>query len=164
MTVKERIQEYLNYKGVSPTSAERELGWGNGAFTKAKSITVDRAKELLLYYPDLSAEWLLRGTGNMILNESSNSTQANDFDETWYKKIVNDQHDLIQMQKERIKFLEKMVQKADEGVKTARYEKTFIRNPTMDISTAFIRGCTFGSLSISINDPLGIFLYKQCLF
>ena len=48
MTVKERIQEYLNYKGVSPTSAERELGWGNGAFTKAKSITVDRAKELLL--------------------------------------------------------------------------------------------------------------------
>lgn len=34
----------------------------------------------------------------------------------------------------------------------------------MDISTAFIRGCTFGSLSISINDPLGIFLYKQCLF
>lgn len=23
MTVKERIQEYLNYKGVSPTSAER---------------------------------------------------------------------------------------------------------------------------------------------
>ena len=65
MTVKERIQEYLNYKGVSPTSAERELGWGNGAFTKAKSITVDRAKELLLYYPDLSAEWLLRGTGNV---------------------------------------------------------------------------------------------------
>ena len=55
----------------------------------------------------------------MILNESSNSTQANDFDETWYKKIVNDQHDLIQIQKERIKFLEKMVQKADEGVKTA---------------------------------------------
>ena len=105
MTVKERIQEYLNYKGVSPTSA--------------KSITVDRAKELLLYYPDLSAEWLLRGTGNMILNESSNSTQANDFDEIWYKKIVNDQHDLIQMQKERIKFLEEMVQKADEGVKTA---------------------------------------------
>ena len=119
MTVKERIKEYLNYKGVSPTSAERELGWGNGAFTKAKSITVDRAKELLLYYPDLSAEWLLRGTGNMILNESSNSTQANDFDEIWYKKIVNDQHDLIQMQKERIKFLEEMVQKADEGVKTA---------------------------------------------
>lgn len=28
------------------------------------------------------------------------------------KKIVNDQHDLIQMQKERIKFLEKMVQKS----------------------------------------------------
>ena len=55
MTVKERIQEYLNYKGVSPTSAERELGWGNGAFTTAKSITVYRANQLLLYYPDLTS-------------------------------------------------------------------------------------------------------------
>ena len=48
MTVKEKIQEYLEYKGVSPTAAERELNWGVGALTKAKSITVDRAKEFLL--------------------------------------------------------------------------------------------------------------------
>lgn len=99
MTVKERIQEYLNYKGVSPTSAERELGWGNGAFTKAKSITVDRAKELLLYYPDLSAEWLLRGTGNMILNESSNSTQArrlleNSISDMRYEQLKENHNDL----------------------------------------------------------------------
>lgn len=110
MTVKERIQEYLNYKGVSPTSAERELGWGNGAFTKAKSITVDRAKELLLYYPDLSAEWLLRGTGYMMLNKTSDSIKANDFDEAWYKKVIDDQHDTISLLKEKVKFLEKQIE------------------------------------------------------
>lgn len=66
MTVKEKIQEYLEYKGVSPTAAERELNWGVGALTKAKSITVDRAKEFLLLYRDLSAEWLLRGEGMML--------------------------------------------------------------------------------------------------
>ena len=66
MTVKEKIQEYLEYKGVSPTAAERELNWGVGALTKAKSITVDRAKEFLLLYRDLSAEWLLRDEGMML--------------------------------------------------------------------------------------------------
>lgn len=71
MTVKEKIQEYLEYKGISPTAAERELGWGVGAFTKAKSITVDRAKEFLLLYNDLSAEWLLRGKGVMLNSSSS---------------------------------------------------------------------------------------------
>lgn len=70
MTVKEKIQQYLEYKGVSPTSAERELKWGVGAFTKAKSISVDRAKEFLLYHPDLSAEWLLRGEGEMIKGQA----------------------------------------------------------------------------------------------
>ena len=66
MTVKEKIQEYLEYKGISATAAERELSWGVGAFTKAKSITVDRAKEFLLLYNDLSAEWLLRDEGEML--------------------------------------------------------------------------------------------------
>lgn len=39
---------------------------GVGALTKAKSITVDRAKEFLLLYRDLSAEWLLRDEGMML--------------------------------------------------------------------------------------------------
>lgn len=66
MTVKEKIKEYLDYKGISPTSVERELNWGVGAFTKPKSITADRAKELLLLYTDLSSEWLFREIGEMI--------------------------------------------------------------------------------------------------
>lgn len=70
MTVKEKIQEYLDFKGISPTAAERSLNWGVGALTKAKSITVDRAKEFLLLYSDLSAEWLLRGEGEMLKSSS----------------------------------------------------------------------------------------------
>lgn len=70
-TIKERIQEYLEYKGVTPTASERRLNWGVGAFTKAKSITVDRAKEFLLLFEDLSAEWLFRGEGKMLKSSST---------------------------------------------------------------------------------------------
>lgn len=72
--IKEKIIQYLKYKGITPTKAERELNWGVGAFTKAKSITVDRAKEFLLLYSDLSAEWLLRGEGEML---QKNFSQTN---------------------------------------------------------------------------------------
>lgn len=65
MAVKERIYQYLESKGVTPTAAERALGWGVGALTKAKSVTADRAEEFLLFYKDVSAEWLLRGDGSM---------------------------------------------------------------------------------------------------
>lgn len=72
--IKEKIIQYLKYKEITPTKAERELNWGVGAFTKAKSITVDRAKEFLLLYSDLSAEWLFRGKGEMI---QKNFSQTN---------------------------------------------------------------------------------------
>lgn len=71
MAVKERIYQYLEYKGVTPTAAERMLGWGVGALTKAKSITVDRSEEFLLFFSELSAEWLLRGKGQMCCDESA---------------------------------------------------------------------------------------------
>ncbi|MCC8175453.1 MAG: hypothetical protein LUC85_02390 [Bacteroidales bacterium] len=76
MSVKERIQEYLKYIKVSPTAAEKKLGWGVGAFTKAKSITADRAADFLAYFPDLSAEWLLRGDGPMIRQPLPSATET----------------------------------------------------------------------------------------
>ncbi len=66
MAIKDKLKKYLDAKGVSPTAAERKLGWGVGAFTKAKSITSDRAKDFLLLFKDLSAEWLMRDEGEML--------------------------------------------------------------------------------------------------
>ena len=75
MAVKERIYQYLEYKGITPTAAERALGWSVGALTKAKSVTADRAEEFLLFYKDASAEWLLRGDGIMCGDVCGNETR-----------------------------------------------------------------------------------------
>lgn len=72
MSVKERIYQYLDFKGFTPTAAERELGWGNGSLTKAKSITAERLKEFLLFYTDASSDWLLLGEGEMIKGKRFN--------------------------------------------------------------------------------------------
>lgn len=107
MSVKEKIQQYLDYKGISPTAAERELGWSVGAFTKAKSITVDRAKEFLLFFKDLSAEWLLRDEGEMTRDEKSSvsSRTSNLFseDSQFYKRIIDEQLDTIKMLRTKVR-------------------------------------------------------------
>ncbi|MCI5743088.1 MAG: hypothetical protein MR321_05410 [Bacteroides sp.] len=77
MSIKERIYLYLNNKGITPTRAERELGWSVGALTKAKSITAERLKEFILLYSDLSTEWLLRNSGEMLLVVSSEEASTN---------------------------------------------------------------------------------------
>lgn len=66
MDIKERMMQYLDSKGISPTKAECVLKWGKGALIKAKSVSADRVGEFLLRFPDLSAEWLLRGEGEML--------------------------------------------------------------------------------------------------
>lgn len=71
MTTKERIIQYLNYKGISPTKAEVMLNWGKGSLTKSSSMSTDKLEELLLLFNDLSAEWLLRGEGEMFKSKEN---------------------------------------------------------------------------------------------
>lgn len=80
MTTKEKINQYLNLKGISPTKAEVMLNWGKGALTKSSSMSTDKLEELLLLFDDLSAEWLLRGSGEMIKENNANKEIPQSFD------------------------------------------------------------------------------------
>lgn len=110
MTTKEKIKMYLDYKGISPTAAERLLGWGVGAFTKAKSITADRVQELLLRFTDFSAEWLFRDEGSMIKCEQASQDLGRiaklvDTIET-LQGVINDKSGTIAALNEKITQLE----------------------------------------------------------
>lgn len=74
MSTKEKINQYLNIKGISPTKAEGMLNWGKGALTKSSSISTDKLEEFLLLFNDLSSEWLLRGKGEMIKSKANISS------------------------------------------------------------------------------------------
>lgn len=74
MDVKEKILQYLESKSVSPTKAEVMLKWGKGALIKPKSISSDRVEEFLLLFEDLSAEWLFRDKGEMLLHSDSSTS------------------------------------------------------------------------------------------
>jgi hypothetical protein len=73
MTTMERLRVYLDSKGIVNARAEKECGLSNGLIGNAvKTLTAvgsDKLEKILSVYSDLSAEWLLRGVGDMIIGE-----------------------------------------------------------------------------------------------
>lgn len=68
--VLERLKHYIDTQGLTIAGFERSAGMSNASFGKAlktgKGIGTDKLENILTIYPDLSAEWLMRGEGGML--------------------------------------------------------------------------------------------------
>lgn len=65
MDTKDRIQEYLDAKGIKTATFERDCGMSNGYWRKTKSISANIVSIILRTYSDLSSRWVLFGEGSM---------------------------------------------------------------------------------------------------
>lgn len=69
MTIKEKIQKYIDFKGISVYRLEADAGLSKGYWGKTKSISAEVAMKISRVYSDMSTEWLLRDNGEMIRSE-----------------------------------------------------------------------------------------------
>ena len=80
MSTLERLKTYLDSQGVATGAAEKACGFGNAtlrnAFEGGKGIGSDKLEKILSVYSNLSAEWLLRGTGKMLVTDDINLEQV----------------------------------------------------------------------------------------
>lgn len=79
----ERLQCFMTTKGINDNKLTIDAGLSVGLLGKArktgKSMTSTSIEKILLAYPDLNAEWLLTGRGEMIKGNSENNlTYHND--------------------------------------------------------------------------------------
>lgn len=74
MTVKDRIQQYIDYKGISIYRLEASAELSKGYWAKTKSISADVVMKISRIYTDISTDWLLRGEGEM-LNHNNNEEE-----------------------------------------------------------------------------------------
>lgn len=71
MTEKEKILQALENKNINKADFFKNLGVTYSNFNgvnKSKPLRTDILIKILSEIPDLSAEWLLRGTGDMFIN------------------------------------------------------------------------------------------------
>lgn len=79
MSTLERLKSFFETKGIPIGNAEKTCGFGNAtlrnAFESGKSVGSDKIEKILSVFPDLSAEWLLRGEGKMIIGDGVDHEQ-----------------------------------------------------------------------------------------
>lgn len=103
----ERIKQYIDYKGISISAFEKSIGMGNASFGKSLknggAIGTDKLENILSIYPEISPNWLLTGTGEMLRS----------IDVTLEPEDQRTLIDLVSSQKNEIKFLKDKLEEKD---------------------------------------------------
>lgn len=106
MTVKEKISQYLDYKGINTNAFETSIGASKSYWRNTKNISAEILVEIIRVYSDISTEWLLRGEGDMIRsNNIEDFKNSKEYQE--YKKMedlfieFNRQTDVLLEDKDR---------------------------------------------------------------
>mgnify|MGYP002566122027 FL=1 len=91
--IRERISQYLSYKNISDYRFEKDLDLSKGYWNKAKNPSSEILNKISGIYTDLSAEWLLRGEGEMlkqsnISQDEDSSQKKTDQDAEYWKHIA----------------------------------------------------------------------------
>ena len=66
MSIKDKLLNYSKFKGYSINSFCKKMGIASTFFARDGGITTDKLEAILYNCKDLSAEWLLRGEGEML--------------------------------------------------------------------------------------------------
>ncbi len=65
-----KLKEYLDFKNIKPTTAEREIGLSNGSLSKPfnanTTIKTDTLEKFLFTYSDINPLWVLDDSPNML--------------------------------------------------------------------------------------------------
>lgn len=73
MKIVDRIAAYIDFKGISLNSFDKSIGASNGYIGKqiknGASVGSDIIEKIISIYQDLNFEWLIKGTGPMILTD-----------------------------------------------------------------------------------------------
>jgi GTP1/Obg family GTP-binding protein len=80
-----RIKELINYKNHSISSFEKEIGAGNNSIgtliRKDSNISGDILSKILSKFPEVNANWLITGKGNMLIEGLGSSSVSENVDE-----------------------------------------------------------------------------------
>ncbi len=85
--VKKRLDLIIKQLGLSGRAFEKECGLANGSYASIGSrVGADKLHKILFRYPQISAEWLLIGQGDMFKSEPSAEESGMNFEEGVYDR------------------------------------------------------------------------------
>lgn len=111
MTVKERISKFYSTKGYSMSAFERVIGKKRGYWCHTDNPTADTLVSVFTTFPELSAEYVFRGEGDMVKGTTTDTEDV----AKYYESIIKVKNERIdQLERE----LAKLRVKCEEGKST----------------------------------------------
>lgn len=113
-----RIKDYLDYKGIKISVFEKSVGLSNGSFggqlKRNRTIGIDKLENILKTYPDLDANWVLTGKGEMLRDKQDEQDQQAShlpppLAQLNYERTIESLNHVIVAQQKTIAALEKLV-------------------------------------------------------
>lgn len=77
MDAKERILYYANTKGVNASSLEKQMSLSRNYFRNTAKVSVEVVASFLSVYSEVSPDWLLTGSGEMLKNPTNQEASGN---------------------------------------------------------------------------------------
>jgi putative phage repressor len=77
MDAKERILYYANTKGVNASSLEKQMSLSRNYFRNTAKVSVEVVASFLSVYSEVSPEWILTGSGEMIKQPKDKDMSGN---------------------------------------------------------------------------------------
>ena len=79
MNVKERLKKFIASKGLGQKAFEIECGLSNGYVNNIRrSVTIEKARQILERYPELNISWLMTGEGEMLRTSPTHTVVTGD--------------------------------------------------------------------------------------
>ena len=118
-SVKQRLRDFLKEQNMSINQISLNANYPhstlNKQINKETSMSLSTLLVLLDLFSELSAEWLLRGEGNMLRIATSNDTSASSDDKVkdvaYWKHVALSMSEEVTEKKDRIKELERELQR-----------------------------------------------------
>jgi hypothetical protein len=80
MSIKKRLDLIVKELGLSGRAFEKECGLANGSYSSIRDgVGADKLNKILFRYPQISADWLISGTGEMMKKQATNPTDLDNF-------------------------------------------------------------------------------------
>jgi transcriptional regulator with XRE-family HTH domain len=106
MEVIDRIKALIELKAKSERDFSLKIGVNqvtlNNYTMGKRKVSLELVELVLKAFPDVRAEWLIRGNGDMLEKEELEEVESYESNETFYKRIIDDQLDTISMLKKRL--------------------------------------------------------------
>lgn len=122
MDIADRLQELLTFWKLNPNQFAKELGYERpekiyGILNKKFKPSFDTLMDIVKHYPQVNANWLLRGEGSMFMEDEKSNSQTTSLEAQKIKwleaqltekdKQLADKERIIALLEKQIKLLEK---------------------------------------------------------